>query len=78
MEKITKENTYVWYTSEGWKTLNEILVNLSGLGIGEIPITNLEFVPAGMNYELLCELINADGCTARYDAKDLDIYVKIV
>ena len=71
--------TKEWWQDEGWNILNSKLINYVGLGIGTIPITNLEFIPSWVDLEELASLISSDGCPAIYSNQqgpDVILHIK--
>ena len=57
--------TRTWWYRDGWKELNRNLINISGCGVGNIPIENLLELPPTTNLEELRGLIAKDGCEAK-------------
>lgn len=71
--------TEIWWQETGWKILNSKLINYTGLGIGTIPITNLEFIPSWIDLKELASLITLDGCPAQYtnqQGPDVILHIK--
>lgn len=71
--------TEIWWQETGWKILNSKLVNYTGLNIGTIPITNLEFTPSWIDFKELAFLISQDGCPANFTTEqgpDVILHIK--
>ena len=57
------ENVSKWWSDEGCKLMNSKLVELTGQGIGKIPINNLFTLKlSGTQFDELIKIMAHDGC----------------